>query len=180
MCEILERLFLIAKAEALGMCSADLDLDSVLDLDEKWLVGNKVKCVILDADNTLFAHHAKTADAKMIAKLKQLAKKFTLGIASNTPNPKRIAELEAYFKSIGLKIIVSKGIGKKPMPGQFDYLAKAFKAKPGQCVMVGDNLFTDIAGAKLYGMKAVKVKPYDAKSEPMHFRFMRFWEHVLS
>ena len=167
-------------AEALGKCIPDKSIGSILELDLAWLSKNRIKCVIFDADNTLFPHHAKKADAKVLAFLKTLSKKYRLGIASNSPNKKRISGLDAYFKSKGVKILVSKGNRRKPCPDQFDYLAKAFRSKPKECVMVGDNLFTDIAGAKLYGMKAVKVKPYDPKSEPMYFMFMRLVEHILS
>ncbi|MFA5106617.1 MAG: HAD-IIIA family hydrolase [Candidatus Micrarchaeia archaeon] len=179
MLELVQRIFLIAKADFTGKCAPDLKLESVLGLDPGWLDSNGIKCVIFDADNTLFPHHAGRAGSKTLAFLKSLSRKYRLGIASNAPNEARVAQLENYFRAKGVKIAVSRGKGKKPLPGQFEYIAKKFSLKPAQCAMVGDNLFTDIAGAKLAGMKAVKVRPYDQKSEPWHFAFMRFLEKAL-
>ncbi len=179
MLELMQRIYLIFKAEALGKCMPNGYIASVHDIDGKWLERNRIKCVLFDADNTLFPHHAKKADAQVLGMLRRLSKKYRLGIASNVPTPERAGELERYFKSKGVKILVSRGKGKKPMPGQFAYLAEKFNAKPGQCVMVGDNLFTDVAGARLFGMRALKVEAYDWKSEPAYFMVMRFFEKVL-
>ncbi|MEQ9288400.1 MAG: YjjG family noncanonical pyrimidine nucleotidase [Cyclobacteriaceae bacterium] len=52
---------------------------------------------------------------------------------------------------------------KKPFPGIFDYALKKTDATIPGSIMVGDNLQTDIKGAREYGMKQVFFNPHRAE-----------------
>jgi len=158
----------------------DFELASVLGIDGKKLKKKGAKVIFFDADNTLFAHGAREADERVIKKLKQLQEGFELGIITNTYNPKRRGFLHKYFnKSQGLKMYVCASKVKKPGETPFKDALRKFKYKPSQCVMVGDNLFTDVVGGKRVGMLTIKVKPYSLESEPVHLRLMRFWGNLV-
>ena len=65
-----------------------------------------------------------------------------------------------YFK----EVVTSAEAGyKKPDKGIFTYLIKKLDTDPQECIMIGDNLLTDIAGAKQAGIDAVF---YNPKQEP--------------
>lgn len=58
------------------------------------------------------------------------------------------------------KIITSEKAGfRKPNPGIFKYAMKHCQATPEYSIMIGDNLLTDIAGARNFGMDYVYFNP---------------------
>lgn len=61
-----------------------------------------------------------------------------------------------YFK----KVILSDQVGKnKPHPIIFDYALQQAGVSKGDCIMIGDNINTDIIGAKNSGMDQVWFNP---------------------
>lgn len=161
-------------------CVPDKRIGSVLELGALELKKRGISCLLLDADNTLFPHHAASADGKTVAALRELGKDFRLAIVSNKPGKKRIAALDGYFnKKLKLGIYVAKSSARKPCAEPFLEALEHFNAKPEQAAMVGDKLFTDIAGAKMLGIYAIKVKPVDAASEPACFLPIRLLERLL-
>jgi HAD superfamily hydrolase (TIGR01509 family) len=54
----------------------------------------------------------------------------------------------------------------RPDPALFQELLKLMKAKPEETAFAGDNLYTDIAGAKAAGMFAIWRKPETASRRP--------------
>ena len=68
----------------------------------------------------------------------------------------RNSGLEPFFDNIH----ISEEIGyKKPEPEIFNYAVKVSRALHEQCVMIGDNLDTDIAGAESAGIDPVFFNP---------------------
>ncbi len=67
---------------------------------------------------------------------------------------------------------------RKPLPGGFRR-ALALLALPREAVVVvGDQLFTDIVGAKLYGLRAILVEPIVAH-DPWNTLPLRILERWL-
>lgn len=162
-------------------CTPDKQIGSLLELEASELQKRGITCLLFDADNTLFSHHATSADAKTIAKLRSLSKIFRLAIVSNAPGEERVASLDAYFnKKLKLGIYISKSKERKPCAGPFLEALSHCGAKPKQTAMVGDKLFTDIAGAKMLGIYTIKVQPVDAASEPAYFLPIRLFEKLLA
>ena len=58
-----------------------------------------------------------------------------------------------YFKDI----VTSDKFGSKPYKNAFENVLKAMNALPDECVMIGDTIRTDIAGARNIGMNAIWV-----------------------
>lgn len=66
------------------------------------------------------------------------------------------AGLKGYFKHI----VTSDDAGfRKPDPGIFRYTLEKIGTAPADCIMVGDNLDTDIAGARAAGIDCVFFNP---------------------
>jgi putative hydrolase of the HAD superfamily len=61
------------------------------------------------------------------------------------------------------------GIGK-PNPGIFEYAMRKAEVGPGECIMVGDDVYTDIYGSSTVGMPSVFVNPTGAEHDqrPLH------------
>jgi len=66
------------------------------------------------------------------------------------------AGLSDYFKHI----VTSDHAGfRKPDPGIFSYILELIEARPTDCIMIGDNLDTDIAGAQGAGIDCIYFNP---------------------
>ena len=56
--------------------------------------------------------------------------------------------------------------------------AKRLRVKPQECVIIGDQIFTDIVGANLCGMKSVLLSPIEPE-EGFTFKVRRHFERGL-
>jgi len=93
---------------------------------------------------------------------------YKIGIISDTDGTPGIKRKRIHAISIEkyLDIIVIAGEDTKltkPAPEPFIAAAEKLSLKPAQCVMVGDKPFTDIAGAKAAGMRAIYLKRFEWK-----------------
>lgn len=86
--------------------------------------------------------------------LSKLCKKYCVCIATNGLSPiqhGRLRRLKAYAK----KVYVSEDVGTiKPLPAYFNKILSELGANPCECLMIGDSLYSDVAGAKAAGMDA--------------------------
>ena len=99
-----------------------------------------------------------------MAVLEKLAKKFQLGIITNTQGQKnsgthRIALFPAIEKFFEAIIIAGEsGIAAKPDPGPFLLCLKEMNVKPSEAIYVGDDFQKDIYGAGHVGLHPVWLK----------------------
>jgi putative hydrolase of the HAD superfamily len=93
--------------------------------------------------------------------LEYLHRKYPLHIITNGfPEIQRIKMQSGGILEYFAEIVTSAEAGcKKPDTGIFSYLIKKLNALPQDCIMIGDNLFTDIAGAKQAGIDAIFYNP---------------------
>ncbi|MCX6768132.1 MAG: HAD-IA family hydrolase, partial [Candidatus Micrarchaeota archaeon] len=90
--------------------------------------------------------------------LEELGKKHRLAIVSNTePATKEVEERHGLGKFFDATMYSCDAGVLKPDKRIFLEAARRLRVKPRECVMVGDNLRDDVAGAKKAGMKAVWV-----------------------
>lgn len=100
-----------------------------------------------------FAAESQKAFERSQKVLTRLHRDFRLGIISNF-----YGNLDAVFKSINLDpffevLADSERLGvSKPDPRIFQYALREMELKPEQCLMVGDSLSSDMAGARAIGM----------------------------
>ena len=93
--------------------------------------------------------------------LDALSGKYVLGIITNGFDDTQATKLKScridhYFE----QVITSETTGsRKPDRGIFDHALDLSKADRSKVVMIGDNLQTDIAGAKAAGWDAIWFNP---------------------
>lgn len=136
----------------------DVYLDSAYEIDYEALYQKGLRGVIFDIDNTLVPHGAP-ADDRSIALFERLRRiGFESVLLSNNKEPR--------VKTFNDRVR-SRYLYKAGKPGKKGYL-KAMElmgTEPGTTLFVGDQLFTDVWGAKRAGMLTYLVKPIHPKEE---------------
>ena len=129
--------------------------------------------VLLDVDNTLASYRSHEPIAGAVAWVEKMKKAgFHLIIVSNNYK----SRVGPFAEKFGLPFVT---FACKPFP--FGYL-KAKKmlqaARIKNCVIVGDQIFTDIIGANLCGMKSILLDPVEVE-EGFSFHIRRVTEKKL-
>lgn len=129
--------------------------------------------VLADIDNTLAhvdAPDAVPAAAAWMRALKDAG--IRLAFLSNNDPPR----VEPFAAKYGADFFCH---AQKPMPDGYLALAKRFGCRPEECLVVGDQLFTDILGGNHAGMPTVIVTPICEEEDPKPFRKRRKAEKLL-
>jgi HAD superfamily phosphatase (TIGR01668 family) len=143
---------------------------SLVSLDD--LASKGMKGIIVDLDNTLVGYGQERLadeDAAWIAAAK--ARGFKIALVSNnfTGRVQRIgAELDVPAVPSALK----------PLPRAFSRALRLHATPKSETVVVGDQLFTDVLGAKLLGLHAILTHPLVAH-DWYGTRILRFLERVV-
>lgn len=126
---------------------------SVYDIDLSKLWNSGKRLILTDLDNTLVPWNSPQAPRELLAWLETAKEQgFDVCIVSNNGDDR----VEAFAKHAG---IVAVGAAKKPRPTAFWRAMEMFHRTVDESVMVGDQLFTDIHGARRLGVHAVLVLP---------------------
>lgn len=133
-------------------------VDSTYGIDFKGLYRKGYRGVIFDIDNTLVPHGAP-ADERAVAlfrSLKQLG--FAAVLLSNNKEPR----VRLFNEAVKVRYIHKAG---KPSPGNYRKAMEMMGTDTTDTLFVGDQLFTDVWGAKRAGIKTYLVKPIHPKEE---------------
>ena len=130
------------------------------------------KAVLLDVDNTLTTHDAPELDAAVVAWLDEMRKHFVLVIVSNN-NAERVAP---FAKKIGLPF---HAVARKPLPGGFWEAGAEHGVAAKECVVIGDQIFTDILGANMAGMNSILLEPIEPETKQKFIAFKRKIERPM-
>lgn len=112
-----------------------------------------------------FTADCRAQFARLRPALERLAARYRLGIVSNF-----YGNLDGILAAEGLRplfsVVADSGVlgVTKPDAGIFLHAAKACGAEPAECVMVGDSIKRDMAGAAGVGMKKALISV--AKEKP--------------
>ena len=133
-------------------------LDSAYVIDFQALYDKGYRGVLFDVDNTLVPHGAP-ADRRalaLFADLRDIGMKYCLISNNQRPRVQPFAEAaEAVFVENA----------HKPSPAGYRKGMELLGCTPKNCPFVGDQLFTDVWGAKKAGMHTILVKPIHPKEE---------------
>ena len=117
-----------------------------------------IRGVIFDIDNTLVIHGAPAGwhTIRLMEHLKSLG--LTPFILSNN----RAERVQSFAGAVGADCVYKAG-----KPGRDGYLraCESLGLRPDQVLAVGDQIFTDILGAKRAGIRSVLVEPIDPREE---------------
>lgn len=132
-----------------------------------------VRGILLDVDNTLTTHDAPDLTDQVKEWLATMQQEgFLLIIVSNN-KPERVAP---FAEKIGLPFAA---LAHKPMPSGYKKAAVTLGVPKKECVVIGDQIFTDIMGANLAGIASVLLEPIQPEVEQKFIVFKRKLERVL-
>lgn len=155
----------------LKMFYPDREVDSTYDIDFEELYKAGFRGVIFDIDNTLVPHGAP-ADERAVALFERLRSiGFQTMLLSNNKEP-RVKMFHAGVKS--------SYIYKAGKPGRSGY-QKAMElmgTDVKNTLFVGDQLFTDVWGAKRTGIMSILVHPIHPKEE-IQIVLKRYLEKIV-
>ncbi len=161
----------IARAKLERMLLPDLMIGALDELKPDLLKANGIKGLVLDLDDTLIASNASSlADAYRLWLELMKTENIPLVILSNG-SPKRV---RYWAQELSLPAFA---LSAKPFLG-FNKALRQIGTKASETAMIGDQLFTDILGAKLAGMKTILVQPL-TPGQMLHTRFLRHIESLL-
>lgn len=155
----------------LHMFYPDEYLDSTYEIDFDLLYKKGYRGVIFDIDNTLVPHGAP-ADARaetLFSHLKSIG--FSCCLLSNNQRPR----VELFNKNIGVNFIED---AHKPSVKSYQKAMKMMGTDTENTLFVGDQLFTDVFGARRTGIHSILVKPIHPKEE-IQIVLKRYLEKIV-
>lgn len=155
----------------LQMFYPDLYLDSAYEIHYEELRVRGVRGLLFDIDNTLVMHGAP-ADEKAVelfAKLKKLGMETCL--ISNNKEPR----VRPFAEAVGSRFIQD---AHKPSVKGYQRAMQLMGTDEKNTVFIGDQLFTDIYGAKRAGLYCILTKPVDPREE-IQIVLKRYLEKIV-
>lgn len=137
----------------------DLWLNSAYEVDYEGLYEEGIRGLIYDIDNTLVPHgaHADERAVRLFERIHGTGLKAVL--LSNNKEP-RVSSFKQEVKYC--EYIYKAG---KPKRGGYLKAMEMMGTGRSDTVFIGDQLFTDIWGAKRSGIRTILVRPIDKKEE---------------
>lgn len=146
-------------------------LDSAYAVNYEKLYQEGYRGILFDIDNTLVPHGAP-ADERAIQLFKELRDiGFSCCLVSNNKK-KRVAP---FASLVGAEYIE---LAAKPSRRGYERAMERLGTNPGNTVFIGDQLFTDIWGAKNAGLRNILVKPIHPKEE-IQIVLKRYLERIV-
>ncbi|WP_167956658.1 YqeG family HAD IIIA-type phosphatase [Anaerosporobacter faecicola] len=146
-------------------------VDSAYSIDYKTLYDMGYRGILFDIDNTLVEHGADASQrAKdLFEKLREIG--FSVCLISNNQKER----VERFNKDIQANYIYN---AHKPSTKNYYKAMELMGTTPKNSVFVGDQLFTDVYGAKRAGMTSYLAKPIDPKEE-IQIVLKRYLERIV-
>lgn len=149
----------------------DEQVNSTYEIDFEELYEKGYRGILFDIDNTLVGH-GQDADERAKELFKRLQGiGFECCLISN--NKKK--RVNRFNQDIGVHTVFN---ARKPAKKNYFYAMELMGTKLSSTVFVGDQLFTDVYGAKRIGMRNILVKPINEKEE-LQIVLKRFLERPI-
>lgn len=142
---------------------------SFVDIKVSKLKEMKIHAVFLDMDNTLSIPHTFELYPNILNKINELQQSGIKCIIISNNYRKNV---EPLAKKLDLPFV---SFSMKPFGRGFIVAKRRVNEKYKNIVVVGDQIFTDIIGANLFGMKSILLEPMTL-DEPFTVRLKRKFE----
>lgn len=149
----------------------DESVSSTYEIDFQRLYKEGYRGVLFDIDNTL-VEHGKGANEQAVdlfQRLKEMG--FQCCLISNNKKQR----VSSFNERIGVHMVFN---AHKPRRGGYREAMKMMGTNKENTLFVGDQLFTDIWGAKRIGIRNILVKPI-SKHEEIQIVIKRFFEKII-
>ena len=149
----------------------DVYMDSTYEIDFEQLYQDGYRGIIFDIDNTLVTHGAP-ADTRAIALFAELKRiGFQCCLLSNNKEPR----VKMFNDSVHVNYIYD---AHKPSVQNYKKAMELMGTDKNSTVFIGDQIFTDVYGANLAGIRTILVKPIHPKEE-IQIVFKRYLEKIV-
>ena len=149
----------------------DAYMESTYAIDFEKLYKEGIRGVIFDIDNTLVPHGAPADERaiRLFARLRSIGLDYCLISNNQLPRVKPFADA-----------VQAKFVEDVHKPSRKNYLKamKLMHVDLDSCIFVGDQIFTDVYGAKRCGMRTILVKPLHPKEE-IQIVLKRYLEKIV-
>ena len=147
-------------------------LHRVTDITPEMLRALSVRAIVLDVDNTMSTHGSQTPHTGVLEWTREISASGVQLIVVSNNYKKRVAPFAAQFDLPYISFAC------KPSPFGYLRAKRLAGVRVRDCLVVGDQIFTDVLGANLCGMKSVLLDPI-APDPAATVRFKRWLEHFL-
>ena len=149
----------------------DFRKNSIYEIDFNGLYKKGIRGLIFDIDNTLVPHGADADERieKLFGELKKMG--FKTFLLSNN----KLERVKRFNTNIRSLYIYRAG---KPNPTNYIKAMRMMGTKKETTVFIGDQLFTDIWGAKKAGITSILLNPIDKKEE-IQIVLKRYLEKIV-
>ena len=137
----------------------DCWIDSAYEVDYEKLYAEGYRGIIYDVDNTLGPHGAPADEraVRLFERLHQIG--FSVMLLSNNKEPR----VKSFAEDVKYAGYIFKA--DKPSPKGYEKAMERMGTNRTNTFFIGDQLFTDVWGAKNAGLRNFLVKPIDPKEE---------------
>jgi HAD superfamily (subfamily IIIA) phosphatase, TIGR01668 len=146
-------------------------VDSTYGIDFGRLYKEGYRGILFDIDNTLVPHGARADEAAIQFFEKIKAMGFVCCLISNN----KLKRVKMFGDDIQVKFIED---AKKPSIKNYKKAMSLIGTNVDNTIFVGDQLFTDIYGAKRTGLRTILVKPINPKEE-IQIVLKRYLEKIV-
>lgn len=154
------------------MLCPDIVCDKIYDLDPVVLQKMHIGALALDVDNTLTLHDSQQVPDQVRFFLTRMQNcGLQLFIISNNSRER----VEPFARSLGLGFVYRAA---KPLTFGLTHACRKYHLVKDEILLVGDQLFTDILAAKLFGCRCALVTPFEIEQQKL-LRFKRVLERPL-
>ena len=137
--------------------------DSIFSLDINVLKENNIKYIFTDLDNTLVPYNIKNPTKEVIKLISDLKNEgFKVIIVSNNTAQR----VETFAKGLNVELIAG---AKKPFTHVINKYLQKNNINIEECVLIGDQLMTDIRCARKLNCKCVLTSPLIKKEAIVTF-----------
>lgn len=150
----------------------DLYVPSVYAVDAERLARRGIRGIVTDLDNTLVAWNEPEAPDRLVHWLDDLRRSgFRVCIVSNNKE----VRVRPFAEALDIPAVFEAG---KPRNRAFRRALDLLGTSPRETAVIGDQIFTDIAGGNRMGMYTILVVPISDK-EWVGTRLMRILERQI-
>ncbi len=143
--------------------------EKIIAITPEFLLKHDVKGLILDVDNTLTTHDNSVPANGVIKWIESMRKNnIRLIIVSNNHEPR----VKPFAEMLNIDFVFD---GKKPLTKGFKEAVQKLHISKKQVAVVGDQIFTDVLGANLFGVKMFYTAPIEYEKTNF-FKVKRFLE----